>query len=471
MPTLTEALSQAWAVHQSGNVDAAMQMYRGVLRQAPKSAEAWVYLGIAQFDLNDFASAASSYRHGLQLKPKFPIGWNNLGNALRMLGDVEEADTCFETALQQRPDYLSAIKNRGTLWIWSGDIQRGLRWYEQGLQIDPDHAELHRNLGVIYLLTGDFQRGFDEYRWRWKMPGVARPDMCRSAPHRSESRVPLWAGQPLRGKTILLYPEQGLGDAIQFLRVAQACHDDGARVVVVCDAGLIPLFSSMNCLHQLLPDLPASQPPAVDFQGSFIEVLDTWYVHRGELVHGSGHGYLDVSPSLVAYWQRQLGSIGQGRRRVGLNWQGNPEHHADVYRSVPLARLEALAQLTDIELVSVQFGPGTEQLETVGFSQRITRLPSGLDTTGGKFMDTGAILKNLDAVVTTDTSLAHLAGSLGVRTELILGRVPDWRWGLEGDSTPWYAGMRLHRQAKLGDWTDVIESVVASLQPKGEQSL
>lgn len=485
MPTLAEILQQSWQVHQSGNVDAAMQMYRGVLRQVPNSADAWVYLGIAQFDKRDFTGAVDSYQKAIDLRSNFPIAWNNLGNAFRMLGEVDQAEASFANAMELQPGYLSAIKNRGTLWIWNGEIERGLKWYEEGLAIQPDNAELHRNLGVISLLLGDYDRGWNEYRWRWRMPGVGRPaitDHVRSA----GGHVPVWSGQPLDGKTVLIYPEQGLGDAIHFLRVAAALAQDGARVMVVCPPKMIPLFSSAVGpsglgIERLIPDIDAqsglmSLPAGVeiDYQGSFLEVLDGLYQRDGKLYDGadlfqqneSSHcaGYLSVPDSTVHYWANFLEPLKQpGKKLIGLNWQGNPEHHADVYRSVPLETFRPLIEMQNVESISLQFGHGSEQLEQSDLGSSIHRLPDDIDQSGGQFVDTAAVLCNLDALVTTDTAIAHLAGSLGVRTILLLGKVPDWRWLRSGETTVWYPSVEIVRQTELGDWKPCVETVLSKL--------
>lgn len=455
MPTVADVLSQGWKVHQAGKVEQALRVYQHVIKQAPRNPEAHVYLGIALFDQRCFKDSIQAYRNAIELKQEFPIAWNNLGNSLRMLGDVDESDACFEKALSMDPNYLSVYKNRGTLWIWSGEIERGVKWYEKGLQIAPNDPELHRNLGVIYLLQGDFDRGWPEYRWRWKMGGLSRP----------QSPARLWTGQPLSGRSILLYPEQGRGDEMHFIRMASLLAGEGARIVVQTDPAMIPLFTSVRGIHSLLPT--GSQVPPVDYQASFIDAVDAWYQTNGNLPyageyfmqHGEHQGYLNVSDPLVAYWRRWMdeqGWMDDGRKRIGIAWQGNPKHHADVYRSMPLEQFRPLADDDQLHLVSLQFGFGSDQLNQVDFGSLISRLPDDTDTTGGAFTDTAAVMKNLDHVVTSDTSLAHLAGALGVQTTLILGKVPDWRWLRQGETSNWYPSMRLARQAKMGDWRDAI---------------
>ena len=456
MPTIAEVLSQGWMLHQSGKLNEAETVYRHVIGQAPRNPEAHVYLGIALFDRRSFQESIESYEEAIRLRDQFPIAWNNLGNSLRMIGDIERSDECFDKALAQDPKYLSVFKNRGTLWVWSGEIEKGLNWYEKGLEVAPEDPELHRNLGVIYLLLGDYDRGWPEYRWRWKMPGM----------HRPKSRAPLWTGQALDGKSILLYSEQGRGDEIHFIRMASTLATAGAHVTVLADPEMIPLFTSARGIHSLLP--VGSALPPTDFQASLFDAVDSWYQSHAELPfaedafieHNGFHGYLNVSDPLVTYWQHWMEKNGMGRddrKRVGIAWQGNPKHHADVYRSIDLEAFRPLAEDPQLHLVSLQFGFGSEQLNAVDFGDSISQLPEDTDTSGGAFTDTAAVMKNLDHVVTTDTSVVHLAGSLGVPTTLLLGKVPDWRWLRDGETTPWYPSLRLLRQRKMGDWTDVIQ--------------
>ncbi len=455
MPSTNEFLRGGWRLHQAGDVQAAEDVYRQVIVSDPLNADALVYLGIAQFDQRLFGESADSYRQALAIRDQDPIAWNNLGNSLRMLGDVDAAEQCLETALDQKPGYLSALKNRGTLWIWSGQIDRGLHWYSEGLKVDPDNAELHRNVGVIQLLMGNPDIGWPEYRWRWKIPGLYRPAV----------NAPVWRGEELVGKTILLYPEQGRGDAIQFVRSAAILHSEGARVILQCAADVVPLFSSAPGVDLLLAD-GAAVPP-IDFHASLLEVVDVRYSQMGRWSYGENlfsrdRGYLQVSDELVLYWKRWLDE-NTVNRRIGINWQGSRMHHADVYRSVSLEVLEPLARIEGIDLISLQFGDGSEQLEECGFSGSVLRLPDHVDVTGGAFTDTAAILKNLDCVVTTDTALAHLAGAVGTPVTMMLGKVPDWRWQLDALTTPWYPSMQIVRQRELGQWGDVAERVAASL--------
>ncbi len=459
MNPINQQLSEAYEIHQSGDLETAIATYQRIVQQSPDHPNAWVYLGIARFDQRRFADSIAAYEKAIDQQPHFPIAWNNCGNSHRMMGHVEDAERCFEQSLQQDPNYLSALKNRGTLWVWAGEIERGMQWYEKGLQVDPQNAELHRNLGVIELLRGHFDRGWEEYRWRWEVPGLERPQPLGKP----------WRGESLQGKSILLYPEQGLGDAIQFVRIAKKLAQQGAQVRLKCPSNLINLFSATTQTLGVDRLISLESPsPTTTYHASFIEAVDWSYQNDQALPYLSdeispGKGYLYVSDALVDYWReyldREVPLVSQSQLRVGINWQGNPDHHADVYRSAPLASFAPLARRPDVQWISLQFGKGCEQLESCAFADQIHRLPEDVDQDGGSFTDTAAIVANLDAVITTDTSIAHLAGSMGVSTHLLLGKIPDWRWGLTGDQTPWYPTMVLHRQTEFGQWRELIEQI------------
>lgn len=478
MSKLQLALQQAWATHQAGNVAAAESVYRQILAQQPRHAATLVYLGLAHFDQRRFADAAQAYRQAIQIQPEFPIAWNNLGNAMRMLGELAEADDCFTRALQQKPDYLSPMKNRGTLWIWAGEVDRGLASYQDALRIAPDDPELHRNLGVIFLLQQRYAEGWPEYRWRWKMPTGGRPNHS----------CPVWQGEDPAGKTFLLYPEQGIGDAIHFARAAYTLKQAGARTVLQCAAKLVPLMSSITGIDMVVPEGFAVEQfvsGKIDYQASLIDVIDRWYGRTGTLATGfasldqgsnavnpPGHAaanfdaqaaYLQASDSLVDYWRRVLFPTTGGNQRIGICWQGNAQFHADIYRSVPLEKFAPLSRIAGVSLVSLQHGLGREQIDSCSFGPSIARLPDSIDQSSGAFLDTAAIIRNLDLVVTVDTSTGHLAAALGKPVWLVLGSVPDWRWTLQGETSAWYPAVRLFRQQKMGHWDEVFLRIAAEL--------
>lgn len=450
MNRLEQTLARGWQIHQQKDFRQAEQIYRSVLDEAPQSGNAWCYLGIALHDQRRYTDAVAAYRQALELQPHFPIALNNLGNSLRYIDRYEEADRCFERALELKPDYLNAYKNRGTLHVWTGNLDRGQTYYEKALAINPQEAELHRNLGVIYLLKGDFDKGWREYRWRWRVGDL----------HRSNLNVPVWDGNDLAGKSILLTAEQGLGDTLHFVRMANLLQARGATTIVHCQAPLLTLLQTADGLGTVFPNnIPWQQP--VDRQCSLLDAADLLGINAENIPDQVP--YLRAAPQLQHYWQQRF-PPSAGTFRIGIAWQGNPDHQADAYRSLPLACFEPLATIPNVELVSLQRSAGTEQIDQWHGARPLTQLPTDVDQSSGAFMDTAAIMRILDLVITSDTAIAHLAGALGIPTWIALGYVPDWRWLLERDDSPWYPSVRLFRQPSMGDWSSVFDGIVQALE-------
>ena len=454
MHPLEQQLSHGWRLHQQRQLAEAEHIYRHVLSQVPHSPNAWCYLGIALHDQRQYAAATQAYRQALQYQPQFPVALNNLGNSLRYLGAVEEADRCFQQAIELKPDYVNAYKNRGTLHVWSGNLQLGHDYYQQALRLNPHDAELHRNLGVIYLLQGRFDEGWREYRWRWQVGDLQRPSVD----------APVWDGSDPRGKTLLLAAEQGLGDTLHFVRLAAWLTARGARVIVYCQAPLVGLLQQAPGLGMIYPNsLPVPQP--VDFHCSLLDVADRLGLRADNLPPQVP--YLAAAPQLLSYWAAALPARTE-RLRVGIAWQGNPDHQADAFRSIPLAEFETLAEVEGVEWLSLQQGFGSEQVVKWRGARPLTALEANVDQSSGAFMDTAAIVQQLDLVITSDTAIAHLAGALGVPTWIALNYVPDWRWMLDRDDSPWYPTVRLFRQSRMGDWGGVFAQIKSALQERSD---
>lgn len=444
MTTTAEALAHGWQLHQAGKWAEAEEVYRQVLRTHAADANAWCYLGIACHDQDRLDEAVAAYRRAIQLQPNFPIAFNNLGNTLRMLRRLDESLACFDQALRLKPDYVNAHKNKGTAFVWEGRLEDAMACYDRALELAPQDAETHKNRGVILLLLGRFAEGWPEYAWRWQTEGLSRP----------QHPQPLWDGSSLDGKTILLTPEQGLGDTVHFVRYAAVLKQRyDCQTLLSCPKPLVRLLASCPGIDQLVPQgepLPEFScfAPLLDLPGILGDNLETF---PRELP------YLTADPQLVARWHDELQAYGPCK--IGLAWQGNAQHQADRMRSMPLAEFAPLGQLKGIHLFSLQKGVGAEQIDNLAGALDIVPLADQLDETSGAFMDTAAVLRNLDLLITVDTAVAHIAGALGVPTWLALPHVPDWRWLLDREDSVWYPTIRLFRQAAVGDWSSVVRQM------------
>jgi tetratricopeptide (TPR) repeat protein len=447
MNSMQSELGRGWKLHQQKRIAEAEQVYRKVLSVEPHNANGWCYLGMALNDQRKYLEAVEAYEKAISIEASFPVALNNLGNSLRYLGEIQRADDCFQKAIDLQPDYFNAHKNRGTLHAWAGDSELALTHYSRALSLKPDDAELHRNLGVIHLLHGRFTEGWMEYRWRWRVGDL----------HRIGS-IPVWEGSDPGGKSFVLTAEQGLGDTFQFARFAKLLREKGARTLISCPPKLLALMQQSSDLGPVYPNnLPL--PQKFDYQCSLLDIADLLGVDLQSIP--SLDGYIRPASNLADYWSRRI-PRNSDKLRVGITWQGNPNYQADCYRSMPLSYFEPLSRVDGVQLVSLQQGHGIEQL-AAWKGQPIIQFEDGLDTSSGAFMDTAAIICNLDLIVTCDTAIGHLAAAMGVPTWIALSYIPDWRWLLDRSDSPWYPSVRLFRQPKPGDWQSAFDLIAAAL--------
>ena len=385
------------------------------------------------------------------MQPDNAATHSNLGNALRFQGKLDEAIASYQQALRLQPDYADAHSNLGNSLRDQGLIDEAIASYQRALQLKPDYAEAHLNLSMPLLLRGNFDQGWAEYEWRWRFKGFL-PKGASRPPTTDRD----WDGSPLRGRSILLHAEQGLGDTIQFIRYASLLKESGAaRITLVCPPSLQRLLSRCPDIDQIVTGSPFPDFDVCAFLLSLPRPLGTLSI---EAIPAKVP-YLDCAPELVERWDARLAELGAGRPglRVGIAWQGYPGHKGDLWRSVRLEQFAALAEHPGIHLISLQQGPGSEQLEkTPGLA-----LPIGPEL--ADLAETAAVIRCLDLVISVDTAVAHLAGALAAPVWLALPMVPDWRWLLERPDSPWYPTMRLFRQEKRGEWNEVFGRIKDAL--------
>lgn len=426
--------------------DEALSSYDHALRIEPDYAEALYNRGNALLDMKRPADALASYDRALAIDPDYVDVLYNRGSALRDLARYEESLASYDRALAVKPDHAEALCNRGNTLLELNRHEEALQSYDRALAITPDSADVHMNRAIAWLTLGDFRRGWPEHEWRWRYAGLSLPEMAK----------PQWAGEPLTGRTILLHWEQGLGDTIHFVRYARLLQRQGARVVVYCQAPLKRLLQRCEGIDELV----AHGEPLPDF--------DVWTPMLS--MHGllpmdeesipGECGYVTADPALVAHWKQRLAEF--PGFRIAIAWQGNRGHQGDRHRSIPLKFFGQLAKVPRVRLISLQTDAGTEQPAELDGSFEVIRFPD-LDTTNGPFMDTAAILRNVDLTICCDTSVLHLAGALGVPVWLAQMYSSDWRWLLDREDSRWYPSLRLFRQKSLGDWDEVFQRMARAV--------
>jgi tetratricopeptide (TPR) repeat protein len=439
------------ALKDAGQLAESEACYRQALAIAPGSAATRNNLGILLADTDRHAEALAEFDAALRLDPGFADARHNRGATLAALHRHEEALPEFHSALAARPDEAEYHNSLGASLAVLGRTPEALACYERALAADENHVWAHFNRSQAWMLSGDWERGFAEWEWRKRLPRAERRTWAKRA----------WDGAVMPSGTVLLHCEQGLGDTLQFVRFAEAVKDRVGRVVLECQPALVPLLSRCAVFAAVVAK---GQPlPPHDAQASLLSLPHLLRLGAGRL--GREGAYLSPDPALLEKWRGVLARL-PGDRRIGIAWQGNPKYRRDRFRSVPLAAFAPLAAIPGVTLVSLQQGAGRADLDDParrpGFP--LVDLGPDVDATGGAFMDTAAIMQGLDLVITSDTSIPHLAGALGVPVWLAVAANPDFRWGDRGDSTPWYPRMRLFRQVTVGDWTDVFAAMAAALR-------
>jgi len=395
---------EAVALHDAGQYEQALLVYDDATSRWPNLALLWNNRGNSLLELGRHAAAAESYRRALQLVPELHDARVALASCLQSLGYLHEALAACDVVLQ-------AV---------------------------PDHAEAHWNRSLLLLLQGNYAAGWQEYEWRWKKRRFTSP--------RRQFAQPQWQGEPLTGKTILIHAEQGFGDTLQFCRYLPLLAVSAAQVVFECHPPLALLMETLSpgisvvAMGQPLPPfdchLPLLSLPRVC--GTTLETIPC------------SVPYLQPPPTRLLFWESVVPQ--DGRRKIGLCWAGKA--YPDPGRTVPVELLAPFADYRDATYLSLQMGEGTGR---PAFNLLdLTMLVQD-------FADTAALIAQLDLVITIDTAVAHLAGALGVESWVLLPAAPDWRWLLKQENSPWYPTLRLFRQQQPGNWTEVLERVVAEL--------
>jgi Flp pilus assembly protein TadD len=418
----------------------AVGCYRRALQYKPDFAPAWGNLGVALRNTNQGEEAVASFQQALRLQPGEPGVLNNLGNALLAQQQYAEATACFRDGLRRAPANSGIHLNLGNALRVSGRVGEAVQSLRQAIELRPDYAEAHWDLAFALLLQGDFSQGFQEYEWRWR-----RPDF----PRRSFAS-PLWLGEDLAGRTLLVHAEQGAGDAIQFVRFVGDLAERGARVLLECPPSLAALFESVSGAHRVIPKGDAL--PEVDYHVPLLSLPQRLGITIGTIPARTPYLRPPVNHCVVLPSPRDRRDV---RLKVGLAWRGNPQHSNDRQRSIPLELLDPLFSLPGVAFYNLQVASGPQ------FAGEGTSQPSLTPLKGllHDFADTASVIAQLDLVISADTSVAHLAGALGRPAWVLLPFAPDWRWLLEREDTPWYPTLRLFRQSAPGDWSAVIQRV------------
>lgn len=410
------------------------------------NADLWNTRGQVLQNLKDYAAAFVSHEKALALKPGLAATFVNICNTLMEQERLEDALAWTAKGVAANPHYAPLFLLRANILLHLGRREESLKNYDAAIAADPDYHEARYHRGSTLFLTGRTQEGWADFEHRWLVAecGFDRPELEAAE----------WTGEPLNGRSIVVYSEQGLGDTIQFARFLPALTELGAKLTFLCHPNLIRLFKPLAAYFEIVPLVGGGR--RFDFQCALMSLpyrLKTTDL-RAEAP------YLAAEPALVAQWRDRIGAHGF---KIGLCWQGNPKGKIDYGRSIPLASYRALASVANVRLISLQRTHGLEQLERLPAGMTVETL-GAFDDGPDAFVDTAAIMQCLDLIITSDTAVPHLAGALGRPAWVALKHIPDWRWMLERSDSPWYRSLRLFRQPVPGDWNSVTAAMAEALK-------
>jgi tetratricopeptide (TPR) repeat protein len=436
-------LARASVLSKLGQFEAALAGYNEAIRLKPDYAEAYCDRGIAFQEREQWEAALASYDQAITLRPNYPEAHNNRGDLLNKLNQWDAALASFDRAIAARPGYAVAHFNRGVLLHEARHLREALDSYNRAIAIQGNYGQARFNRAAILLLTGDYANGLIEYEWRLEYQGRRRS---------RDLSQPLWLGNgDLRQKTILVYSEQGLGDTLQFCRYTTLLAALGARVVLEAQQQLLVLLDTLEGVSQVLST--GSSLQHFDYHCPLASLPLAFRTSPSSIP--ACERYLQSDARLVDRWHSRLGA--KSKPRIGLAWSGNRENSRDARRSIALQSL--------IEHLPGRLHYFCLQTDVRDSDQRTLDAHAGITNFADElnFPATAALCQCMDLVISVDTSVAHLSGALGVETWILLPFLPDWRWMLDRDDSPWYPTARLYRQQDRGDWLGVIRTVSTDL--------
>lgn len=433
--------------YESGGLEQALSLFNRCVELRPNDSQALHMRASTLRSLRRFEECLRDNMQVHRLDPKHPVHCNNIGDALLWLGRRQEALKWFDKALKLQPDNVDALGNKAVWLRQDHQLSEAAKLYERLRVLQPEDAKFERDLAYTHLLMGNFEAGWLGREARWKVPGssIIYPKFSQ----------PAWLGDGnIEGKTILIYADEGLGDAIQFARYVPMVAARGARVILVVQDALHRLFSGIVGVDECRVFSSSSAPSTFDMYCPIGSLPLTFQTGLGTIPPAT---YLPaISSEPVKAWENRLKP--HDRLRVGLVWSGNPKHGNDRDRSMALREMACLLDV-GATFVSLQKEVRPDDELFLRGRGDIVDLTNYLTN----FAETAALICCLDLVITVDTSVAHLSATLGCPTWILLPHLPDWRWLLDREDSPWYPTARLFRQNTIGEYAGVLDRVRAEL--------
>ena len=430
-----------------GKLSEAEMNFKRAIELNANYAEAYNNLGNLLQILERFDESEKNLKKTLGLMPNFAEAHNNLGNLLEAMGKLNESEVSYRKALELKPNLAEAHNNLGIILKKTGRLDEAEISFNKAIKLKPNYAEAKFNLSYVHNLKGNLKKGLRLYEWRY--------DHNRKEPTtRAPKKNLIWNGtESLKGKKFLVYEEQGLGDIIQFCRYLLLLENENAHVIFKVKTSMHSLLKTLS--NKIIYTDKIPENIIFDFESPLLSLP---YLFKTEIkTIPKFTPYLKADARKASEWSKKFNP---GRFKVGICWQGK-NIKIDKGRSFPLSCFKEISKIDNLDLISLYKGENESDLERIDF--RVMTLGPDFDNENNAFIDTAAVIINCDLIITSDTSIAHLAGALGRPVWVALNYVPDWRWMLNRIDSPWYPTMRLYRQNNLNDWDFVFNKITKDL--------
>ena len=447
IPNYAEAYNNRGnALKELKRYDEALQDYDKAIQLIPNYAEAYNNRGDAIQELKRFDEALQDYDKAIQLKPDFYEAYSNRGTLFYDLQRFKESLNNYNKAIELKPDVAEGFSNRGNTLKELKRFDEALKDYDKAIQLKPDYQEANWNKSLIKLRLGEYEEGWQLYEYR--------KDNKKTKINYPKFPVPLWLGDAsIEGKTLLVHSEQGLGDTLHFCRYLTMLQSlKPKEIIFYVQKSLISILSSID---NEITFIEKNHPlPSFDYYCPLMSLPLAFKTTLKTIP--ANIPYLKVNDVKNTYWQDQLGK--QTKPRIGLVWSGSTKHTNDHNRSLMLTQLFSVLALP-FEFHSLQKDIRDGDKQTLKAYKNLDQHHKDLDD----FSDTAALVNQMDLIISVDTSVAHLAGALGKQVWILLPFMPDFRWLLDRDDSPWYPTAKLFRQPQIGDWDSVIQQLISEL--------
>lgn len=445
----------ATVMRDQGKMTEAEIFYRQALAYDPGHTLANSNFGVLLNDLKRSDEAKTAFKRAIAADPAYEWAYVNMASALLNLGEVENSVASCRRATLVQPNLAMAHHNLGAAYKAVNRIDEAILAFREAIRARPDFGEAHFALGQVLLMQGQYEEGWREYDWRWTLPDYGWLRNIHGA-----FDQPRWRGEDISRKTILLYAEQGLGDAIQYVRYVPALVRRAGHVVLAVHPPLLPLFAGLEGVEVVALD----QVPLPHFDVHCpLMGLGEMFGTRADTIP-TETPYLSADPAKIDQWRPRLGASGL---KVGIVWAGNPTQMGDRLRSPRLAAVAPLFSVPGVQFIALQKGPGRDDLKQIPLPANVLDLGDEIKD----FADTAGIMTELDLMITSCTAPLHLAAALGVPTWAVIPYAPHFLWQLDRTDSPWYPSLRLYRQDQPGaDWSGAVGRMAGDLEALVAQS-